>query len=56
MTGDGDGAFWSAAVGVGVIIILRIVDWIMPQGHHFKFVDRWADDDGPQEQEPEDDY
>ena len=46
-------AEWVAvAVMVAVPLALRLVDLLLPKGHHFKFVDRWlADDDDDEEDE-----
>ena len=44
-------AEWVAvAVMVAVPLALRLVDLLLPKGHHFKFVERWlAEDDDDEE-------
>ena len=45
-------AEWVAvAVMVAVPLALRLVDLLLPKGHHFKFVDRWRVDDDDEEED-----
>lgn len=46
------GEWVAVAVMVAVPLALRLVDLLLPKGHHFKFVERWLVDD---EDEPEED-
>jgi len=39
-------AEWVAvAAMVAVPLALRLIDLLLPKGHHFKFVERWITDD-----------
>ena len=44
-------AEWVAvAAMVAVPLALRLIDLLLPKGHHFKFVERWlAEDDDDEE-------
>lgn len=53
MSGEGDGSFWSAAIGVIVVIVLRIVDYVLPTGKHLPHLP-WVDDE--EENSDEQDY
>ncbi len=57
MSAEGDSSFWTAAIGVGVIVAVRLVDWLLPSGHHFRAVDHWAEaDDDDMHPDDEHDY
>jgi hypothetical protein len=57
VSAEGDSSFWTAAIGVGVIVAVRLVDWLLPSGHHFRAVDHWAEaDDDDMHPDDEHDY
>ena len=29
-------------IGLGVFVLLRIVDYLLPKGRHFRYIDRWT--------------
>lgn len=33
-------------VGLGVFVALRLLDYLLPKGRHFRFVDRFSRPDG----------
>ena len=39
------GEWVAVAVMVAVPLALRVIDLMLPKGHHFKFMDRWLSDD-----------
>ena len=44
----------ASLVGLGVLVVLRVVDALLPKGRHFRFVDRFlAPDDLPKHDEDE---
>ena len=51
----GEGAdWWSAAVGVAVIVVLRVLDYLLPQGRHLRIIDRWTHDDEDEKSDGDD--
>jgi hypothetical protein len=38
----------AATVGLGVYVLLRIVDYLLPKGRHFRFVNRYSEPDEPE--------
>ncbi len=47
-------AEWVAvAAMVAVPLALRLIDLLLPKGHHFKFVERWITDDDDEEDDDE---
>lgn len=45
---------WAALVGLAVYIALRLVDYILPPGRHWPFMDRFSRPDKPPPAKPED--
>lgn len=43
MNSDG----WAALIGIGTYVALRLIDRMLPSGHHFRFVERWMVKDDP---------
>lgn len=39
------GEWVAVAVMVAVPLALRVIDMLLPKGHHFKFMERWITDD-----------
>lgn len=29
-------------IGLGVFVLLRIVDYLLPKGRHLRYIDRWT--------------
>ena len=29
-------------IGLGVFLLLRIVDYVLPKGRHLRYIDRWT--------------
>ena len=47
MDGEVDGEVLALFVAIGVPIVLRVLDYLLPQGRHFRFVGRFSEpDDG----------
>lgn len=38
-------------VTIGVPLLLRLIDWLLPPGHHFTWVDRYGHPDKPTPEE-----
>lgn len=32
----------AALIGVGVYLGLRLIDYLLPKGRHWRFIDRWT--------------
>ena len=45
------GEWVAVAVMVAVPLALRVIDMLLPKGHHFKFMERWITDDDDEEEE-----
>lgn len=44
---------WAALVGLAVYLALRAVDYLLPKGRHFRFIDRWIVRDDTDEERGE---
>lgn len=42
----------AALIGVGVYLLMRLIDALIPHGRHFKFIERFTAEDEP-DTEPE---
>lgn len=44
---------WAAITGAGVYLALRLIDYLLPRGHHWRFVDRYTNHDHDDDKEEE---
>jgi hypothetical protein len=40
---------WAGVIAVLVYVGMRFVDWLLPKGRHFTWLDRWSRDDNTEE-------
>lgn len=44
---------WAALIGVATYVALRLVDYAMPKGRHWKWIERFTKPDSPAKPEDE---
>lgn len=40
---------WATLVGLAVIVAMRVIDYVLPRGWHWRGVRRWAERDKDEE-------
>lgn len=47
LTGTVSDQNWALVIGLGTYVVLRVVDYFLPKGRHWKLIDRWSELDNP---------